>query len=124
MKITVENKFYDGQDFLSSDRCLVSSVYASDAGHLDVIINCIDRDVELESTSYDSETHSRSFTFSIDFDWQEFITEVTITPETPEEIELMKGNRFDQFCKGQWVFKYLPWDIKEGTLLADWSKDV
>lgn len=106
MKITQETTFAAVPD----DRNLISSACAvvESDGNLVLIVNVKDRRTEqiCSSSCSDGEV---SYTFADPDTDYNLLTEVKFTPENDREKALLKGNRFDQYERGQFVFKFLPW---------------
>jgi len=106
MKITQETTFAG----VSDDRKLISSACAvvESDGNLVIIVNVKDKRTEqIASSSYSD--GERSYTFADPDTNYNLVTEVKFTPENEREKGLLSGNVFDQYDRGQFVFKFLPW---------------
>lgn len=107
MKIAQETTFAAVE---SQDRNLISSAYAvvESDGNLVIIVNVKDKRTEqIASSSYSD--GERSYTFADPDTNYNLVTEVKFTPENEREKGLLSGNVFDQYDRGQFVFKFLPW---------------
>ncbi len=124
MKLTVKSHFYDGAPNGTREEItghLVTSTYLVEDPILKIIIN---HDADLQCCGSTAETVS--FHFSEDDPWQGWTeTSVTITGETPEEIDRIKMNQFRQTEKGQIVVAFLPWNHYDNEkVIASWEQPV
>lgn len=123
MRISVQSHEYSGDPKDQRTEMgwhLVQSAYLVQDQFLKLVIN-FDDAADLQCTS--STPDSIGFIFEQDQEWcGSYETEVTLIGETPDEIELIKGNQFRQKEKGQMVIAILPWlDPNEATELAAWG---
>lgn len=128
MKIKVETVIRDTGTFKvigASEDHLVSSSYVSKENDILTIIINTDKSTILShtSSSLSNKKWSRGFCFNENEDCVGKETDIEFIPETDEEAELMKNSHYEQYCKGQWIFKFIPYN-PESEEIATWSKDV
>lgn len=126
MRIVLNTFEYDGSPDEERHELqwhLVSSVAIIKDPLVKIILNFEDG---VELIGHSSTHNSIDFIFSKDQEWcGSYETEVTIFGDTPEEIELLKGNQFRQKDKGQIVVAILPWtDPRNDEVIVTWSSDT
>ncbi len=125
MKISVQSFFYSGdpsEPRQEQNWHLVSSAAFVKDPHATAIINFDDT---ADLTAMGGTDDEVGFYFTRDDEWQGWYeTEVSFVGETPEEIEMLKGNQFRQTSKDQIVVVFLPWgDINDQQLVAHWEAE-
>ncbi len=125
MRIVLNTFEYDGNPDEARHELnwhLVSSVTIIKDPLVKIILNYEDG---ATLSGHTSTKNSIGFILSKDQEWcGSYETEVTIFGDTPEEIELLKGNQFRQKDKGQTVVAILPWtEPANDVIISTWSSE-